>query len=234
MLAMDAKGEATAGGPVVETEVEYGLVERATGLRVCVSRQANVGDCCGEYRVAFERPGHGCLPYAAPTPEAVSRALVEDTHWYNSSDEYPGWGPYKPADLEMVRVDTVRTVTRVPLPVREAPLVLSDYAMDVRRNIVAEVDPDLATLLPNGLYRFQVVRPNEAAPDLASLAGKLVDFDKYGTWRFRAVAVLPVPERLADVVRGPGEAALLVCLQNDGPSPIEPYCTLGTSPSPRP
>ncbi len=212
------------------TLVEFGFVERRSGLRVGLSRRENVDDdYCNDATYTLEDPRLGYPPFSVGSEHACAVALAEDVQWYNSSDDRPCWGSYKPGDLEAVRVETTMRITRTAMPTLAPMYLARAYVMDAGIGVIRSLDRDLAGLLPTRRYVLSLVHEVEGSPDLATLAGNVADFDRYGGRRERVVAVLPLNDVWGAKIPDGAQAATLVTLRDDAESPIEPYCTWSPS-----
>lgn len=106
----------------VNRTTTYGLRHKLTGLLAQISSEENQSHSCGESRYTLHEgtKDEYFAEFEVDSPETAVFVLVLNTPWYNSTDQKPSWGSFKPADYEVVEI--VRTVETTPVAI-EGPVV---------------------------------------------------------------------------------------------------------------
>jgi hypothetical protein len=148
--------------------------------------------------------------FEAPSSDALAMALFENTPGYNSSNEYPNWGPFSREQLVPVKVVVKTTIEPVPLP---APLRVKTLEVRNMMYMVARryAGGDLPEVMPDGYVAFWLVELplGITLEDAQAWEGKAIfaDNDKYLQRKlYKAVAV---PEDYQPEVAGKNAALFL-------------------------
>jgi hypothetical protein len=146
----------------------YGFRHEATGALVRVDVAENGPDsyACGAKRVSLSRAEH--LPvFEVADPVQAAIILHADIPWYNSDEDSPSWGEFKPDEvLVPVRFDLVETFDdryREPVETRRAtgdavlpPVAVMDKISSSRRGIGILTKRYFGVLPPDGVEGIEI------------------------------------------------------------------------------
>lgn len=185
----------------------YGLRIRATGELARIEKSHNGdADCCGEYSYSLTDCDYSPV-FEVDNHSRLNSVLAENTSWYNTDDERPGWGRFKAEDFEPVEIEVQVKMTPIII---KLPLNL-DRTVDTRDIPRKTAERYAGHKLPDSRHYVFVLSnlpENVTRQDLEGQVGSNVMFSRYYTQR-NLFAVCDLPEEYKDQMEESG--VLLIC-----------------------
>lgn len=185
----------------IDNKEFFGLQECATGELVRIQESGHDN---------FELSRDTSYPvFQAQSLDQLSDVLREDTPFYNTDPDCPGWGPFSAEQLRPVklRVTTALEPLQIPLVRRVKSVETRDIAQRVAFNY-AGGEFELVTPRKSVVFWLATLAPEQSFDEVKGWEGSHVfGGDRYT--RRHVYKVLPVPEEYVPLLKGKPGALLI-------------------------
>lgn len=181
------------------TKVYYGLLVKKTGKLAGIMADLNDGaDFCGEYTYTLTTTGSG-REYLVEDKDLIYKTLYAPVEWYNSSDERPCLGHFKPDDFEVVKVHRTQWIE---------PVNTDDKPVAFKHVYVYDLDNS-----SNALGYLCLMPKNETIESLKRFIGQRVVFAA-SSQLYTLVDVMPTPKELVNYHYLDGKEGVVLIVDN--------------------